>query len=567
METGEEHQLNLCKAIERVSCLLSLSHSVKVFHVKWQSIRTKLEELHSTLTCAQNCDFTEISKSSFWGLTKSILATVDECYDLVNPCVNLSYSGKLLMQSDLDVIFSKLELHLKRLAEIFDSGVLSQTHMIVVSKPSVGATRDDVNFYIMDLLTRLRIGDSVMKAQALLALNQLVQEDGRCVKLVVEAKDLIALLISFLGTEDQRVQEESLEVVSAIADFPCYRSALVGAGIVSPLIQVLERASEVGKERAAIALQKLTENANNAWSISAQGGVTALIRICSASDSSRKLVCASCEILKNLVGVEEIKRFLVEDGVIPIFVGIMNSKNEASIINAIQFLQVMASGDESTRQMVIREGGIYALVQILDPKAFFSSKAVEVTLRGIETLCFSSRTCLITLLSYGFLDRLHCYLHSHEVSVQEVAVKTTFLLCNTSEDIKKAMGDKDFMSELVQLLNARRSLQIQEMAAEALASLLCIQRNMRKFVHDNNNVGTILQLLEPEEGRASNKTYLLSVILSLTNCHSGRRKVLNSAYVKIIEKLAQEGVTDAKKITKKLSTNRFKSALSMIWNS
>ncbi|KAF5193349.1 U-box domain-containing protein [Thalictrum thalictroides] len=563
-EQSSKQQPNLCKVIGLVSSLLSLSYSVKVFHVKWQLIRSKLEELNSSLTSAENCDFSD--NSTIWELLPAISVTVNDCHDLANRCVNLSYSGKLLMQSDLDVIMSKFEVHLKSLAEIYNAGVLSQGHMIVVSKPGIGACRDDMKFYIMDLITRMKIGDPVMKSQALIALNEVVQDDDRYVKIVVESEDLIGLLVNFLQMAETGTQEESLKVVIVIAEFSAYRNVLVGAGIVAPLIQVLESGTELGKERAAIGLQKLTENSNNAWSISAQGGVTALIRICSSSDSREELIGAACGILKNLVGVEEIKKFMVEAGAISTFIKLMNSKAEASKINAIEFLQIMASGSESILQTVIRGGGIYSLDQVLDPKASFSSKTREIAFRAIDTFCFSSRSSLITLLGYGFLDQLLFFLSSCEVSIQELAVKATFRLCNTSEDIIKAMGDKDFMPELMQLLDAR-SFEVQDMAAEALASMLCVPRNRRKFVHEDVNVGRILQLLEPGEGRSSNKRFLLSIIMSLASCHSGRRKITNSIYLKNVEKLAEADVLDAKRIIKKLSTNRFRSILSMIWNS
>ncbi|KAF9594897.1 hypothetical protein IFM89_035058 [Coptis chinensis] len=501
-EQSSSQSGNLCEVINIVSSVLSLSYSVKVFHVKWQLIRSKLEELYSSLCSAQNCEFSE--NLAFSGLTCAILATVKDCYDLARRCVNLSYSGKLLMQSDLDLILSKFEVHLKSLAEIYNAGILSQGHMIIVTRPSIGACRDDMKFYIMDLLSRLKIGDSIMKIQALVALNEVVQEDDKYVKIVTEADDLISLLVNFLQVAEIGIQEESAKAVSVIVQSNSYRSILVGAGIIAPLIRVLESGSELGKERAAMALQKLTENSENAWSVSGQGGVTAVIRICSTSDSKGETIRAACEILKNLVPVDEIKRFMVEEGAVSTFIKLITSKDETSKVNAIEFLQIVSSGDEFIRQMVIRGGGIYSLVQVLDPYTSFSSKTREIALRAIETFCFSSRSSLMILVDYGFLDRLLVLLRSSEVSIQELAVKATFRLSNTSEELRKAMGDKDFMSELMQMLGAI-SIEVEEMAAEALASMLCVKKNRRKFLHDDFSVGRILQLLEPDEGGSSNK--------------------------------------------------------------
>ena len=100
MGEGEEGILNIPQAIMLISSLISLSHSVRVFASKWQLIRNKFEELHSSLVAAENCDFGD--NPSLSGLTPAIITTVNDCHNLAHRCVDLSYSGKLLMQSDLD---------------------------------------------------------------------------------------------------------------------------------------------------------------------------------------------------------------------------------------------------------------------------------------------------------------------------------------------------------------------------------------------------------------------------------------------------------------------------------
>ncbi|KAF9588340.1 hypothetical protein IFM89_008770 [Coptis chinensis] len=49
--------MDLDEDMGALSSLILLTHSIKVFHVKWQLIRSKLEELNSVLTTAMNCDF------------------------------------------------------------------------------------------------------------------------------------------------------------------------------------------------------------------------------------------------------------------------------------------------------------------------------------------------------------------------------------------------------------------------------------------------------------------------------------------------------------------------------
>ncbi|KAH7569001.1 hypothetical protein ACOSP7_012164 [Xanthoceras sorbifolium] len=558
---------NLRQAIEVISSLISLSHSIKVFIVKWQLIRNKLEELNSGLMAVENCDSCEnLALSS---LIAAILVTVDECYDLARRCVDFSYSGKLLMQSDLDVLSTKFDRHVKNLTEIYSAGVLSQGFAIVVSRPGLNACKDDMRFYIKDLLTRLKIGDTEMKRQALANLHEVVvAEDDKYVKIiVVEVTEIVNILVNFLDSQDAVIQEEAAKVVSVVSGFDLYKSVLIGAGVIGPLIRVLESGNDLGKEAAARSLQKLTENSDNAWSISAHGGVTALLKICSSVESRGEVIGPACGVLRNLVGVEEIKRFMVEEGAISSFIRLARSKDEVVQINSIEFIQNIASGDESIRQIVIREGGIRALVRVLDPKSSFSSKAREISLRAIEKLCFSSLSAISILMNYGFMDELLYFLRKGEVSVQELALKVAFRLCGTSEETKKAMGNAGFMPEFVRFLDAK-SFDVREMAAEALSSLLSIPRNRKRFVQDDRNIGFVLQLLDQqEETNSGNKKFLLSILMSLTSCNSARRKIASSGYLKNIEKLAEAEVSGAKRLVRKLSTNRFRSMLSGIWHS
>lgn len=555
---------SLRRAIEIISSLISLTHSVKVFAAKWQSIRHKLEELNSGLIATENCESSEHPAIS--GLFSAIIVTVNECHNHARRCVDLSYSGKLLMQSDLDVIFAKLDRHVKNLSDIYTAGILTHGYALVVSRPGLGACKDDIRFYIRDLMTRMKIGDTEMKRQALVNLYKVLAEDEKYVKIMLEVSDAVNVLVNFLDSLETEIQEESAKVVSVIAGFEEYKGLLIGAGIIAPLVRVLECGSELGKEGAARCLKKLTENADNAWSVSAHGGVTALLKICSSGDCKGELVGPVCEVLRNLIGVEEIKRFIVEEEAILTFIRLARSKDEAVQINAVEFLQSLAFGDEFVRGMIIREGGIRALVRVVDPKWSHSSKTRERALRAIENLCFSSVTAVNILLNYGFVDQLMYFIRNGEVSVQELALKVAFRLCGTSEEAKKAMGDAGFMPELVKFLNAK-SFEVREMAAEALSGMVLVPKNRKRFVQDERNIGLLLQLLDPEEGNSGNKRFLLSILMSLSSCNSVKKKIVNSGYVKNIEKLAQDEISDAKRLVRKLSTNRFRSMFSAIWHS
>ncbi|OWM77538.1 hypothetical protein CDL15_Pgr016936 [Punica granatum] len=557
-----EPKPTLTQSIESLSSLISLTHSIRVFAVKWQLIRNKLEELKSGLVSAEDLD----ENPAVSGLIRAVMATVAESFDLARSCVDLSYSGKLLMQSDLDIVLGKFDLHLKSLNEIYCSGMLTPGHALIVSKPGIGACKDDLRFYVKDLLTRMKIGDIDMKRQALVSLLAVVREEDKYVKIVVEIGEVLGVLVGFLDTPEPGIQELSAKVISVVAGFDLYKGTLVCSGVIAPLVRVLECGSAAGKEWAARCLNKLTQNADNAWSVSAHGGVTALLMICSGECSTAEMIGPSCGVLRNLVGVEEIKRFMVEEGVVSIFVKLVRSKDDMVQMNAMEFLQAIASGDEITRQMVIKEGGICALLKILDPLSAQSNKSREVALRAIENLFFSSASCINMLVNFGFLELLVHYLRKGEASVQEIALKVASRLCSTSAEAKKLLGVAGFMAEFVKFLDAK-SFEVREMAAEALSSMVMVPKNRKRFVQEDQNIGFLLRLLDPEDGNPAYKKFLLSTLTAITSCNSGRRKIVNSGYLKNIEKLADAEVSDAKKLVRKLSTNRFKSMLSGMWHS
>lgn len=559
-------QRSIEHAIQVISSLISVSHSIKVFAGKWQSIRDRLEELLSSLTVIENCD--SIDNPSLVSTLKAIFHVLKDCDNLAKRCLRLSFSGKLLMQSDLDIVCARLSDYTKSLSDIYTNGLLTQNYAIVLSRPNLGASKDDMKLYVQDLLSRLKIGSTDMKLQALLSFNEVIQEDDKYVRIAVEIENFVGLLVNFLDSHEIEIQGEAAKAVSVIAGFPAYRGVLVGAGIITPLIRALESGNELSKEFAARCLQKLTENSDNAWSISAHGGVTVLMKICSNGDNSGELVGLACGVLKNLVGVEEIKKFMVEEGAISVFIKLIRSRDGVAVshISSIDILLAMASGDESTRQIIVKEGGVRALVRVLDPKLSFPSKAREMALKGIMSFCFSSVNCFSILLNYGLLDHIMYFLHYGEASLQELALKAAFWLCGTSEEAKKAMGDAGFMPELVKFLDSK-SLEVCEMAAETLYTMILIPKNRKRFVQNDQNVGFLLQRLDQVEMNSGNKKLLLSILMSLTSCNSARKKIANSGYIKKIEKLAESDNSDAKKIVRRLSSNRFRNIFNGLWNS
>ncbi|CAL9763575.1 unnamed protein product, partial [Musa acuminata subsp. burmannicoides] len=562
----EREMACLRQASQLLGSLVSSSFSVRCFPGKWQLIRSKLEQLLSGLAAAADGNF--LSRNSEVDLLlKSMLSTFDDIESLLLRCGDEScVGGKLLLRSDLNGVASRLGLHNERLAELYASGNATRSRAIVLTKPSSNASREDIRFYVRDLFSRLKIGDTSMRLLALDSLHEVLREDDEYVRIVAtDTADAVCLLVSFLEHRDDGLREKAAGVLSVIAEFDSYKGLLVAAGAIGPLIPILEKGTELGRERAAGILRRLTENSDNGWSISAHGGITVLLKICSDAAACRKeLIGLACQILSNLGSAEEMRRFMVEEGAIPVLLQLTLSKEEESRIQAIECLHSMASADNGIRQIVVGEGLIASITELLDPCSPCSSTAREAALKATELL--HSADSIAVLMSSGFLDRALFFVKHGGVSVQELVLKSVSRLCELSEEYRKAMGDAGYMTELVSLLEAK-SAGVKEKAAETIHNMICAQRNRRRLIQDDHDVDRIMRSLDLVEGNSATRKHLLSVLKAVAESNSGRRRIMASGCVHCLQRLAEADEVDARKVMKKLSArNRFRSILNGFWS-
>ncbi|CAN6168432.1 unnamed protein product [Urochloa humidicola] len=590
-EAEMDEQGMLAEALDAITCLVSASLSATLFPLKWQLIRDRLNRLHAgladiTVTSADSETGTNSDRQDgFSSLLRDAAATARDALELVPRSQGRHYGGgKLRLRSDLDVLAAALDAHAARLDEVCASGALARARALVVPRPAPGATRDEVRFYVRDLFARLRAGGAEMRHEAAAALAEALRGGDMCggggvaVRVVAaDVPDGVATLVALLECPDPRVQEEALDAVSVIAGSDAHRGDLVVAGVIAPVVRVLDGASSTvtARERAARVLCRLTENSDNAWAVAAHGGVTALLNACTDHHGEGRgggeLVCAACRVLRSLAGVDEIRRYMVADaGAVPALVSLSQgaATDDAARLQAMELLAAIASGDGAARDAVIHEGAVESFVRALDPSSpTRSSKAREVALRAIDAVCLSPPASTGRLLAAGFLDRVLSLLRNGETTLQHCALKAAHRLCQVSEDVRKAMGDAGFMPEMVSVLRAAKSPEAREMAAEALCAMVAVHRNRKRFVQDDRSVAQVLQLLGTEEEKPTPaKRFLLSTLMHLTDSSSGRRKIMSSEHVRNLEKLAEINVPDAKRIVKKLGGSRLRSIFHGIWS-
>ncbi|KAJ1260469.1 hypothetical protein BS78_10G235100 [Paspalum vaginatum] len=578
MGEAEEAEVSNGEALELLMSMASssLACSVSQFPAKWQSIKDKLQHLCCNLNslCSGvvgdgNTDDDE-EHPALVELLRLASATVKSIQIVASQCSDGSYKGgRLHLRSDLDNLSCKLDAHMKQLKEMASSGVPSPSKAIVAVRPGVDASVGEKTFYLKDLFSRIRIGGTVQRSQALATIRELLAEDELCAKVVaLDIDDGITLLTGFLESTDACIQEDASGAVAIVASCECYRGMLVKAGVIAPLVQLLENtdtASELGKERAAQALRELTENSDNVWAVCAHGGLTTLLHACADAGSSSKLICSSFAVLRNLSRVEEVKMFMVEQGVVTELVKLSQKKEEVRKLGAVELLHAMALDDADVREEAVSMGVIQSLLQLIYPDLPYSYKAREVALAAIWFFCFSSSNSIDDLISSDVLGWLLFYLNNGDYAVLECTLKILRHLSEVSEEYNRMMGRAGYLSALSSLLGAK-SCRVREMAAQVLSSLLQLHPNRVIFLQDGDNLDRLLQLLDPAEGKLVAKDLILSAITSLAETNSGRKRIVTSEHFCSLKELADSGDFDAKKIVRKLSTNRLQTIFSKIWS-
>ncbi|KAL0307042.1 UNVERIFIED_CONTAM: hypothetical protein Sradi_6121500 [Sesamum radiatum] len=250
--------------------LLPATLSITCFASRWQVLRSKLASLKSLLS--------EISDSPHWSenpllppLLPALLSTLRRVETLCQHCSDASFSrGKLLMQSDLDMAAGWLSKQINDLELLLRSGVLHQSTAIVLSRPNPSSSKEELTFFIKDLFTRLQIGGLEFKRKGLESLIQLLSDDDKSAVLVAKEGN-VSCLISLLDLNaHDSLRELAVHAVSLLVssgDLP--RKIVFEEGALGPLLRIIECSSAPVKEKAAMAVESITADPDNAWAISA----------------------------------------------------------------------------------------------------------------------------------------------------------------------------------------------------------------------------------------------------------------------------------------------------------
>ncbi|XP_043689838.1 ARM REPEAT PROTEIN INTERACTING WITH ABF2 [Telopea speciosissima] len=544
--------------------LLLSSLTVKSFFGRWQVIRTKLTSLRSSVSDISDCPHWS-ENPLLHDLLPNLLSTLHKTKSLSDLCHDpSSYTGgKLLLQSDLDMASASLSSILHDLDLLLKSGVLRQSNAIVLSQPGPGSGKEELGFFIRDLFSRLQIGGIEFKKKALDSLLQLLREDDKATVLVPKEGD-VGFLVHLLDSSNPSpsVREQAALAVSLLATASdSSRNCVFEEGGLGPLLRLLETGSSGLKEKSAMAVEAITADPENAWAISAYGGVPVLVEACRSGSPVTQTHAAGA--IKNVATVEDIRLALAEEGVVPVLVQLLVSGTGSAQEKAANCLWILASSGEDFRVSILDEGGLQRLLQLLQESS--SSDTIEQVLRAIYALSASASASTARILSSSspFLMHLFELIKNGNLMVQQISAS---LLANLSisDGSKRAMAG--CMGSLVKMVEFSKPAGLQDVAAQALVSLLTVRSNRKELARDEKSVLRLVQMLDPQNELVCKKLPVSVISAILAGSGKGSRKRIAAAGAfPYLQKLADIDVAGARKALQRLSGNRLKNIFIRTW--
>ncbi|KAG8364562.1 hypothetical protein BUALT_Bualt18G0010300 [Buddleja alternifolia] len=552
---------NLDKLTTLLHQLLPATLSVTCFASRWQVLRSKLASLKSLLS--------EISDSPHWSenplllpLLPAVLSTLRRIETLRRYCSDDgSFSGgKLLMQSDLDMAAGWLSKQINDIELLLRSGVLHQSTAIVVSRPSASSSKEEIVFFVKDLFTRIQIGGIEFKRKALDSLIQLLSEDDKSAAVVAKEGN-VGCLISLLDLNSHdSVRELAVIAVSLLVssgDFS--RKCVFEEGALGPLLRVIECSPMPVKEKAAMAVEFITADPDNAWAISAYGGVPILIELCKCGS----LVAQSHAVgaIRNVSTVEDIRIALAEEGAVPVLMQLLVSGSQSAQGKAANCISILASTGEYFQGLLLHEKGLQKLLHLFHECS--TSDTLEHVLRAIYSLSASDTSYRILSGSTAFIVQIAELIKLGNVMLQQISAS---LLANLSisDGDKRAIGG--CMSSLVKLMESLKPEGMQEVGAKALLSLLSVKSNRKELVGDEKSLMRLVQMLDPKNEVVSKKFPVAVVAAIMAGGSQGcRKKLVAAGAYGHLQRLAEMDVTGARKALQRLSANRLTSIFTRTW--
>lgn len=417
-----------------------------------------------------------------------------------------------------------------------------------------------MSLFIKDIFTRLQIGGVEFKKKALDSLIQLLSEDDKSAGLVAK-EGQINYLISLLDINvNSFIREQAVLAVSMLAaNSDMSRKCVFEEGALGPLLRTMESSSMGLKEKAAMAVECITMDADNAWAISAYGGVPILVQLC----KSGSVVAQSHAVgaVRNVATNEDIRMALVEEGAIPVILQLLVSGTPSAQEKAANCVAILASSGEYYQTLLVQEKGLQGLLHCLHESS--NSDTLEHVLRAIYSLSKSDSAFRILSSSTTFIIQLADLIKHGNIILQHISASLLSYL-SVNEVNKRAISG--CIGSLLKLMESTKPDGLQEVASNALVSLLAVKSNRKELVRDEKSLMRLVQMLDPRNDLVSQKFPVAVVAAIMAGGSQGCRKrlVAAGAYGHL-QSLTELEVPGAKKALQRLSGNRLRNIFTRTW--
>ncbi|CAA0842621.1 ARM repeat superfamily protein [Striga hermonthica] len=521
---------------------------VKNFPSRWKMIISKLDQIPSRLSDLSSHPF--FSKNALCKeQLQSVSKTLNEAIELADLCLSEKFEGKLRMQSDLDSLTGRLDLNLRDCGLLIKTGVLSSTGPTGPTEPESAAHGPN---NIRELLARLQIGHLESKHRALDALVEAMKDDEKDVLAAIGRAHISALVQLLSATSSPRMREKAAAVTCQLAESGgvLVEGLLVSEGALPPLIRLIESGGPVCRERAIVALQRLSSSSPDAArAIVGHGGARPLIELCRVGDSVSQSA-AACALKNVSAAVPEARRTLAESGLVRVMIDLLNRGILlGSREYAAECLQNLTSGNDELRRAVISEGGVRSLLSYLDGP--LPQEPAVGALRNLIGLLPHE-----VLGSGGVIPRLAHVLSSGSPGARQAAAWAIVRICSSSVEMKKLVGESGCIPNLVRMLEVK-SNGAREVGAHAISILMTVSCNCREVKKEEKSVPSLVALLDPSQQNTSKK-YAVSCLGMLCSSKKCRKLMVSYGAIGYLKKLTEMDVPGAKKLLERLERGRLK---------
>ncbi|XP_044949578.1 U-box domain-containing protein 11-like [Hordeum vulgare subsp. vulgare] len=403
------------------------------------------------------------------------------------------------------------------------------------------------------LLPRLRLGSFVSRAAALDSLAESVRssEPASCSAAAVSA--VAAMLDS--GDILPATRDKAVSVLAAFvsSEAACRFLEQESGTVVPHLCRALESGG-ASAEQACVALEPLTASSRDASaSVSARGGVAALLVACAAGTPASQAAAAG--VLRNMAAFPDLLPAFRDEGAIPLLVQLVSLGTPRAQEHALGCLRNLTASDgdegQSLKVEAFQAGALACVKDFLD-----SCRGDEPGLApafGLLRNMASFRLIAEIAMSASFISHVVAALGSDNTSTRTEAAMALAELCNVGGKAREEVGDA--MPRLVWMLEAKAVAE-RDAAARALASLVAASGSYRKlFGKEEMGIVNVVRLLDPAV-RGGDKRFPVAVLLAVSRSRRCRKQMVAAGACGFVQALLAAEVDGAKKLSECLGRGK-----------